>query len=73
MTAFLVVADGDDAVTIDSVEPRSLNAHFAIGPELGTPSTAAHRASPCSRRGQRRATSERRWRLLGPRLGAQRG
>ena len=32
MTAFLVVADGDEAVTIDSVEPRSLNAHVAYRP-----------------------------------------
>ena len=32
MTAFLVVADGDEAVTIESVEPRSLNAHVAYRP-----------------------------------------
>jgi DNA-binding IclR family transcriptional regulator len=32
MTAFLVVADGDEAVTIDSVEPRSLDAHVAYRP-----------------------------------------
>ena len=32
MTAFLVVADGDEAVTIDSVEPHSLNAHVAYRP-----------------------------------------
>lgn len=32
MTAFLVVADGDEAVTIDSVEPTSLNAHIAYRP-----------------------------------------
>lgn len=32
MTAFLVVADGDEAVTIDSVEPSSLNAHVAYRP-----------------------------------------
>ena len=32
MTAFLVVADGAEAVTIDSVEPRSLNAHVAYRP-----------------------------------------
>jgi DNA-binding IclR family transcriptional regulator len=32
MTAFLVVADGGEAVTIDSVEPRSLNAHVAYRP-----------------------------------------
>lgn len=32
MTAFLVVADGEEAVTIDSVEPTSLNAHVAYRP-----------------------------------------
>jgi DNA-binding IclR family transcriptional regulator len=32
MTAFLVVADGVEAVTIDSVEPTSLNAHVAYRP-----------------------------------------
>jgi DNA-binding IclR family transcriptional regulator len=32
MTAFLVVADGDEAVTIDSVEPTSLAAHVAYRP-----------------------------------------
>ena len=32
MTAFLVVADGDQAVTVDSVEPTSLNAHVAYRP-----------------------------------------
>ena len=32
MTAFLVVADDDEAVTIDSVEPTSLNAHVAYRP-----------------------------------------
>ncbi len=32
MTAFLVAADGDEAVTLDSVEPTSLNAHVAYRP-----------------------------------------
>ena len=32
MTAFLVVADGDEALTVDSVEPSSLNAHVAYRP-----------------------------------------
>lgn len=32
MTSFLVVADGDEAVTVDSVEPRSLDAHVAYRP-----------------------------------------
>ena len=32
MTAFLVVADRDEAVTVDSVEPTSLDAHVAYRP-----------------------------------------
>jgi len=32
MTAFLVVADGDEAVTVDSVEPTTLDAHVAYRP-----------------------------------------
>jgi DNA-binding IclR family transcriptional regulator len=32
MTAFLVAADGAEAVTLDSVEPTSLNAHVAYRP-----------------------------------------
>src|SRR4029078_3882794 len=32
MTAFLVVADNDEAVTVDSVEPTSLDAHVAYRP-----------------------------------------
>jgi DNA-binding IclR family transcriptional regulator len=32
MTSFLVVADDDEAVTIDSVEPTSLSAHVAYRP-----------------------------------------
>lgn len=32
MTAFLVVADGDEAITVDSVEPTSFNAHVAYRP-----------------------------------------
>jgi DNA-binding IclR family transcriptional regulator len=32
MTAFLVVADGHEAVTVDSVEPTSLDAHVAYRP-----------------------------------------
>jgi DNA-binding IclR family transcriptional regulator len=32
MTCFLVVADGDEAVTVDSVEPTSLDAHVAYRP-----------------------------------------
>jgi DNA-binding IclR family transcriptional regulator len=32
MTAFLVVADGDEAITVDSVEPTWLDAHVAYRP-----------------------------------------
>jgi DNA-binding IclR family transcriptional regulator len=32
MTTFLVVADRDEAITVDSVEPTSLNAHVAYRP-----------------------------------------
>ena len=32
MTAFLVAADGDEAITLDSVEPTSLKAHVAYRP-----------------------------------------
>ncbi|MEO8264182.1 MAG: helix-turn-helix domain-containing protein [Ilumatobacteraceae bacterium] len=32
MTSFLVAVDGDEAVTLDSVEPTSLNAHVAYRP-----------------------------------------
>ena len=52
MTAFLVVADGDQAVTIDSVEPRSLNAHVAYRPgtrhplDRGAPGLALLAARP---------------------------
>ena len=56
MTAFLVVADGDEAVTIDSVEPRSLNAHVAYRPgtrhpiDRGAPGLALLAAAPPKRR-----------------------
>jgi DNA-binding IclR family transcriptional regulator len=52
MTAFLVVADGDEAVTVDSVEPRSLNAHVAYRPgtrhpiDRGAPGLALLAAQP---------------------------
>lgn len=52
MTTFLVVADGDEAVTIDSVEPRSLNAHVAYRPgtrhpiDRGAPGLALLAARP---------------------------
>ena len=43
MTSFLVVADGDEAVTVDSVEPTSLNAHVACRPGTRQPSTRCAR------------------------------
>jgi len=52
MTAFLVVADGDEAVTIDSVEPRMLDAHVAYRPgtrhpiDRGAPGLALLAARP---------------------------
>ena len=52
MTAFIVVADGDEAVTIDSVEPRSLDAHVAYRPgtrhriDRGAPGLALLAARP---------------------------
>jgi DNA-binding IclR family transcriptional regulator len=58
MTAFVVVADGDDAVTVDSVEPRSLNAHVAYRPgtrhaiDRGAPGLALLAARP-SEQGER--------------------
>jgi DNA-binding IclR family transcriptional regulator len=58
MTAFLVVADGDEAVTIDSVEPTSLDAHVAYRPgtrhaiDRGAPGLALLAGRP-SRTGER--------------------
>jgi DNA-binding IclR family transcriptional regulator len=55
MTAFLVVADGDQAVTIDSVEPTSLNAHVAYRPgtrhpiDRGAPGIALLAGRPASK------------------------
>ncbi|MEP7045751.1 MAG: helix-turn-helix domain-containing protein [Ilumatobacteraceae bacterium] len=59
MTAFLVVADGDDAVTIESVEPTSLDAHIAYRPgtrhaiDRGAPGLALLAGRPAVR-GERR-------------------
>lgn len=56
MTAFLVIADGDEAVTIDSVEPRNLDAHVAYRPgtrhpiDRGAPGLALLAALPPRRR-----------------------
>lgn len=52
MTAFIVVADGEEAVTIDSVEPRNLDAHVAYRPgtrhpiDRGAPGLALLAALP---------------------------
>jgi len=54
MTAFLVVADGDEAVTVDSVEPTSLDAHVAYRPgtrhsiDRGAPGLALSAGRPPS-------------------------
>lgn len=58
MTAFIVVADGDEAVTIDSVEPRNLDAHVSYRPgtrhpiDRGAPGLALLSGLP-PRRGER--------------------
>src|SRR4051812_16628887 len=59
MTAFLVVADGEEAVTIDSVEPTSLDAHVAYRPgtrhpiDRGAPGIALLAGRP-ARSGERK-------------------
>ncbi len=65
MTAFLVVADGDEAVTIDSVEPRSLTAHVSYRPgtrhaiDRGAPGLALLAAAP-PRKGERSEVTQAR-------------
>ncbi len=69
MTAFLVVADGNEAVTIDSVEPRSLNAHVAYRPgtrhpiDRGAPGLAllAARAARAGERAEVGVARSRGW------------
>ncbi len=62
MTAFLVVRDGDDAVTIAVVEPRHVTAHVAYRPgnrhpvDRGAPGIALLAGAP-SRRGERSAVT----------------
>ena len=74
MTAFLVVADGDEAVTIDSVEPTSLDAHVAYRPgtrhpiDRGAPGLALLAGRPAVP-GERAEVAVARE----PRLGAERG
>jgi DNA-binding IclR family transcriptional regulator len=52
MTSFLVVRDGDDAVTIESVEPHTSEVHLAYRPgirhpvELGAPGMALLAGAP---------------------------
>jgi DNA-binding IclR family transcriptional regulator len=56
MTAFIVVADGDEAVTVDSVEPRNLDAHVAYRPgtrhpiDRGAPGLALLASRPAEAR-----------------------
>src|SRR4029078_10324231 len=65
MTAFLVVADNDEAVTIDSVEPTSLDAHVAYRPgtrhpiDRGAPGLALLAGRP-ARSGERGEVTEAR-------------
>jgi DNA-binding IclR family transcriptional regulator len=65
LTAFIVVADGDEAVTIDSVEPRNLDAHVAYRPgtrhpiDRGAPGLALLAARPASP-GERPAVAQAR-------------
>jgi DNA-binding IclR family transcriptional regulator len=65
MTAFLVVADGDEAVTIDSVEPTSLDAHVAYRPgtrhaiDRGAPGLALLAGRPPSAGERREVTVAR--------------
>lgn len=62
MTAFLVVREGDDAVTIAVVEPRHVSVHVAYRPgnrhpaNRGAPGLALL-AGSASRRGERRAVA----------------
>jgi DNA-binding IclR family transcriptional regulator len=69
MTCFLVVADGDEAVTVDSVEPTSLDAHVAYRPgtrhpiDRGAPGIAllASRAHVVGERLEVTRARERGW------------
>ena len=74
MTAFLVVADHDEAVTVDSVEPTSLDAHVAYRPgtrhpiDRGAPGLALLAGRPPAPRRTGRGGAGPQ-----PRLGAERG
>ncbi len=65
MTSFLVVADGDQAVTVDSVEPTSLDAHVAYRPgtrhaiDRGAPGIALLAGRPAVR-GERSEVTQAR-------------
>jgi DNA-binding IclR family transcriptional regulator len=66
MTSFLVVRDGDDAVTIESVEPHTSEVHLAYRPgirhpvELGAPGMALLAGGPPIARERREVTLARR-------------
>jgi DNA-binding IclR family transcriptional regulator len=65
MTAFLVVADGNEAVTIDSVEPNSLDAHVAYRPgtrhaiDRGAPGLALLAGRPARSRERKEVVAAR--------------
>ncbi|WP_455428582.1 helix-turn-helix domain-containing protein [Klenkia terrae] len=54
MTAFLVVRDGDEAVTVNAVEPRDSPRTWRSAPATGTRSTWARPGWPCSSPSPRR-------------------
>ncbi|HWM19610.1 MAG TPA: helix-turn-helix domain-containing protein [Ilumatobacteraceae bacterium] len=66
MTSFLVVRDGDDAVTIESVEPHASEVHLAYRPGirhpvvLGAPGMALLAGGPPIARERREVTLARR-------------
>ena len=66
MTSFLVVRDGDDAVTIESVEPHTSEVHLAYRPGirhpvvLGAPGMALLAGGPPIARERREVTLARR-------------
>jgi DNA-binding IclR family transcriptional regulator len=74
MTAFLVVREGDEAVTVESVEPRTSTAHVAYRPgnrhpiDRGAPGLAILAGAPPSH-GERVEVSEARARGFATSLG----
>ncbi len=61
MTAFLVVRDGAEAVTVNAVEPRDSPAHVAFRPATGTRSSWAPPGRRCSSPNRRRTTTGPSW------------